>query len=209
MAKRMSKASATVEKTAVTLEQVQFLLEKKGFSAQSILDSANNPAATIELTEQAKRYLTDIVSPPIPVDPLLAALSVAPVMKPVGNATPLPITPPETRLERLERENAELRRRVESTEKSHTEKSMKFVVREPNNLGAAGRQGQWYKASIELEDSGNKFCFISRELFKFLHNTFTNPESLQELANMLTECENLNRKHVALYPDTVWFRERK
>ena len=86
---------------------------------------------------------------------------------------------------------------------------MKFVVREPNNLGAAGRQGQWYKASIELENSGNKFCFISRELFKFLHNTFTNPESLQELANMLTECENLNRKHVALYPDTVWFRERK
>lgn len=207
MAKRMIKTA--IEKQAVTLEQVQFLLEKKGFSAQTILDSASSPTATIELTEQAKAYLADIVNPPVPVDPLLAALSAAPVMKPVGNATPLPPVRQETELERYKRENAELRRRAEATEKSHTEKSMKFVVREPNNLGAAGRRGQWYPASVELENSGNQFCFISRELFKFLHNTFSNHESLKELANMFTECENLNRRHVATHPDTVWFGTRK
>lgn len=197
----------TPGKKQVDSKGVDLLIES-GFTVQQIIDFCNGSSA--ELTGDGLKRVRELVKPAEPVDPMLAALEAAPVIRPavqnelvaIGNVTQ------ETELERVKRELAETKAQLTNQSKKHTEKSMKFVLSPINDKGMAGRQGKLYKASLLWENCGIKHAYISRDAFTFLLNHFADKAWVQEQLNNITLAENANATYARQNPGVEWMFDK-
>jgi hypothetical protein len=207
MAKRATATVATTGKRAIDASGVDLLMSK-GFTLQQVIDFGNGPTA--ELTGEGLKRVRELAKPASLIDPMLAALEAAPVVRPavhnelvsIGNVTQ------ETELERVKRELAETKAQLVNQTKKPTEKAMKFVLSPINDKGMAGRQGKLYKASLLWENCGIKHAYISREAFTFLLNHFADKAWVQEQLNNITLAENANATYAKQNPGVEWMFDK-